>query len=269
MNITQDIHRVSVSGEELYVRQLTPEGVNDCLPTLILLHEALGSVALWRDFPEALVEETGLPALMYDRCGFGESQPLISPRQGEYLEQEVDCLRGLLEGFDIEHPLLVGHSDGGTLALLYAASYPDAVSAVICEAAHLFVEEITLDGIRKTVARWENSDLRQKLERYHGSKAESIFRLWVNTWLDPDFHDWNIEELMPRICCPVLALQGENDEFGTDRQLNAISSGISGTTRTRLLKSCGHVPHHQARHDVLAEMKSFALEVGAEFEKVV
>lgn len=248
---------MTVAGEQLQVRTFRPPGAASDGPTLVLLHEALGSIAQWRDFPAALVEATGLPALLYDRCGFGGSQPLAAPRGRDYLAKEVDRLETLLQICKVSQPLLVGHSDGATLALQYAATFPGRPLAVISEAAHLFVEEETLAGIRAAVQRWQTTDLRQRLARYHGDKADAVFAAWTDTWLDPEFHAWNIEALMPRVTCPVLAIQGEDDEFGTARQLEAICAGVSGPCRSRLIATCGHIPHHQARSAVLAEMSAF------------
>lgn len=247
----------TVAGERLQVRQLSPDDTGGNQPTLVFLHEALGCIAHWRDFPAALVDATGLPALLYDRCGFGGSQPLETPRGRDYLERELASLDALLQRCAVRRPLLVGHSDGATLALLYAASFPDRVAGVVSEAAHLFVEEETLVGIRQAVERWKSTDFKDKLARYHGAKTEQVFSAWTETWLDPRFRSWNIEARMPSVRCPVLALQGDADEFGTVQQLKAICSGVGGPCQTRLIAACGHTPHHQARAEVLAAMVAF------------
>lgn len=249
--------QVTVAGETLQVQRITPPAVEEEGMTLVLLHEALGSIAQWRDFPVALVQATGLPALVYDRCGFGQSQPLPAPRELPYLEREVASLKALLELCDVKRPLLVGHSDGGTLALLFAAAFPGQVEAIISEAAHLFVEDQTLVGIREVVARWEQGDLKQKLERYHGDKTEQVFRAWAGTWLEPGFRSWNIEALMADVTCPVLAIQGCDDRFATVRQLDAICDGLAGRAERCLIEACAHAPHHEARATVLEHVTTF------------
>ena len=264
MTIVERTDMMSVAGEQLQVRLLHPQVLEDSdkAPMLIFLHEALGCIEQWRDFPEALVGATGLPALIYDRCGFGGSQPLAVPRGLDYMQREVASLDALLTAYAVATPLLVGHSDGATLALLYAAAFPERPQAVISEAAHLFVEDETLVGIRDAVERWRTTDLPAKIERFHGVKASQVFSAWTETWLNPDFREWNIEAEMKHIRCPVLAMQGVDDDFGTERQLQAIRSGVSGPCRTRLLPACGHTPHREARDEVLAEMTDFIAELG-------
>jgi pimeloyl-ACP methyl ester carboxylesterase len=262
MQIDEITSMATVDGEKLNIRKLTPIGVKKSSPTLVFLHEALGSVAQWRDFPEALVSRCSLPALLYDRCGFGNSQPLQVSRGLDYLAREVVCLKAVLDRYHIEKAVLVGHSDGATLALLFAASCPERVSAVISEAAHLYVEEETLAGIRKAKERWNCSDMRQRLERYHGKKTEQVFRAWYETWLDPAFRNWNIEDKVATVVSPVLAIQGTEDEFGTVRQLDSICALVKGPWRRCLVAGCAHVPHYQARAEVLEEMVSFVAELG-------
>lgn len=257
MSIKDNTFKVTVAGEELNVRYLCPEGNDNARTTLVLLHEALGSVIQWRDFPEVLLDITGLPVLLYDRCGFGESQSLTEPRGLDYFEREVSSLELLLRACEVDKPILLGHSDGATIALLFAATYPERISAVISEAAHLYVEDETINGITEVVKRWETTDMRQKLERYHGKKAENVFRAWADTWLNPLFRDWTIEARMPEVTCPVLAIQGVDDEFGTEQQLQTISSRISGPCRSSVINACGHIPHHQARAAVLDEITAF------------
>ncbi|AMV70452.1 alpha/beta hydrolase [Desulfuromonas carbonis] len=256
---------MTVLAERLQVQWFRPQQAAGTAtqPTVVLLHEALGSIAQWRGFPQTLADATGLPVMAYDRCGFGGSQALMAPRGLDYLDRELASLDALLSACDIQRPLLFGHSDGATLALLYAAAFPERPLAVISEAAHLFVEEATLAGIRAVVQRWQNSDLCQRLSRYHGAKAETVFATWAETWLDPAFRSWNVEAQMAAVRCPVLALQGENDEFGTVRQLQAVVDGVGGRCRSCLLADCAHVPHRQAEAEVLAEVCDFLGELVA------
>lgn len=261
MTISEHTFLLEVSGEQLQVRRLRPEGLppESSSPTLVFIHEALGSISQWRDFPETLVESTGLPALIYDRCGFGGSQQLEVSRGPDYLDYEVECLVTLLDLCTVRKPLLVGHSDGATLALLYAAAFPERPVAVISEAAHLFVEEVTLEGIRAAVKRWQTTDLRDRLMRYQGVHTDRVFSAWTETWLDPGFREWNIETQMQHIRCPVLALQGQTDEFGTALQLQAIAEKVGGPCRCRMIPACGHTPHRDARDEVLKEMTAFVV----------
>lgn len=263
MALSEQMKMVTAAGERLQVRLLRPDGCEpeENRPTLVFLHEALGSITQWRDFPDALVESTGLPALVYDRCGFGGSQVLDVPRGLNYLEREVEVMHDLLEVCCVRKPLLVGHSDGASLALLYAATFPERPLAVISEAAHLFVEDETLAGIRNTVELWQTTDLRDRLLRYQGEHTDRAFAAWTVTWLDPAFRGWTIEAHMKKVFCPVLALQGEADEFGTVKQLDAIGASVAGPCRCRLLPVCGHTPHREARAEVLEAMTDFVEEL--------
>ena len=154
-------------------------------------------------------------------------------------------------------PILVGHSDGGTISLLYAAQFPAQPLAVITLAAHVFVEETTLAGIRKAVQAFETGALRQKLYRYHGDNTDAMFEGFEDDWLLPRYRDWNIESCLHSIRCPLLVMQGEDDEYGTVAQVEAIAGGVSGRVERVLIPACGHNPHLQAREQVLDEMKCF------------
>jgi len=257
MMIEKRAYTAMVDGEDLHVCRLGTRGDSGQDPTLVFLHEALGSVAQWRDFPELLSAKCALPALIYDRCGFGLSQPKVDSRGEGYLTRDMESLKSLLDDCSIEQAVLVGHSDGATLALLFAAAFPERVAAVVSEAAHLFVEDETLAGINAAVQRWKNTDFRRRLERYHGLKTEQVFWNWAGTWLDPAFRRWNIEAEVARVSCPVLAIQGGDDGFGTVRQLDTLCTLVGGPHVRCLIDDCGHVPHHQAREEVLDEMARF------------
>lgn len=257
-------HRFDVYavGRRLYAERIEPAAA-PAGPMLIFLHEGLGSIAQWKDFPAQLCRLSNLPGLVYERWGFGNAEPLCGPRQPDYLLTEArDVLPDVLQNSGVRAPpLLIGHSDGGSIALLFAAAFPAGVRAVITEAAHVFVEDITLEGIRKAKALYQSTDLRERLARFHGAdKVDSMFSGWCDTWLRPDFRDWNMAAELPRISCPLLALQGADDEYGTPAQLQAIAAGVSGPVETVLIADCGHVPHHQARERVLAAMTRFIAE---------
>jgi len=250
-------------GLRLQAKTILPPctGLTGHRATLVFLHEGLGSISQWRSFPLALVRATGLPALVYDRCGYGGSDPLARPPDPSYLETEAfERLPEVLAACGIESPILVGHSDGGTIALLHAARYPQGSLGVIAEAAHVFVEEVSLQGIWRTLHEFETTQLRERLRAHHGDKVDAVFRGWSEVWLSPAFQSWSMEELLPGIRCPVLAVQGEEDEYGTPAQVDAILQGVAGPAQALLIPGCAHVPHFQARERVLDGMARFIRE---------
>lgn len=231
-------------------------------PTLVFLHEGLGSIAQWRDFPDAVSLSARLPAVVYERGGHGNADPLNVPRSVRYIHEEaLQSLPEVLRQLQIADAILVGHSDGGSIALIFAAVWPEKVRGVITEAAHVFVEEVTLSGIREAVNQYDSTDLPERLSKYHGSNTEAAFRGWSETWLSPAFRGWNIEEYLPGVRCPVLAIQGRDDEYGTPAQVDAIVNGVSGPAESLIIGGCGHAPHHQARDRVLTGMTRFILAV--------
>lgn len=248
---------IKVAGRRLAVVRLRRERGADG-PPLLFLHEGLGCIALWKDFPTALCRSLVREGIVYDRQGYGRSDPLDGPRDPRYLHDEAYLvLPAVLDALDVPRVILIGHSDGGTIALLAAGALPDRVVAVVCEAAHVFVEEITLAGIRAAGEAFAKSDLRRRLQRYHGEKTDATFAAWHDTWLSPVFRSWSIEAELPRVTCPTLVLQGEDDEYGTAAQVAAIARGVSGPVETALIPGCAHVPHHQARDEVTARIERF------------
>ncbi|QEC45955.1 alpha/beta hydrolase [Pseudobacter ginsenosidimutans] len=232
------------------------------LPTIIFLHDSLGCISLWRSFPQELGQLAQCNVLVYDRQGYGASAAFNSEkRQNDYLEIEADNLVKLMDACRIDKAILFGHSDGGSIALIAAAKYPERCTAVITEGAHIFVEEITLAGIRNAVTDWQTTSLKQKLEKYHGNKTESVFHAWTDTWLNPQFRSWNIEHFLPRIQCPVLVIQGENDEFGSIAQVEGILSGVSGKVKKWMAPELGHTPHKESKATVLQQAAGFLREV--------
>jgi len=223
---------------------------------LVFLHEGLGSAALWRDFPERLAARTGAGALVYSRYGFGASDPLREPRAPDYLEREaLDALPEVLTQRGIEDPVLVGHSDGATIALIHAArGHP--VRGVVLEAPHVFVEDVTIASIAAAREAYATTDLRPRLARYHDD-VEGAFRGWNDIWLDPRFRDWSIEPYLAAITCPTLVIQGADDEYGTPAQLDAIAAQLGGAVETLLLPDCKHSPHRDQPEATLAAMARF------------
>jgi pimeloyl-ACP methyl ester carboxylesterase len=225
-------------------------------PTLVFLHEGLGSIAQWRDFPQRVARATGCRALVYDRYGYGKSDVLRKPRVGTDFMHDgaLNELSELLENLKVENPVLIGHSDGASIALIHAGTYP--VRGVVTMAAHVFVEDSGLESIRKLSLAFETGDLPGRLGKYHRN-ARKTFHLWADAWLDPAFKQWNIEEYLPRIKCPVLAIQGEADEYGTMAQLDAIKSQAGGPCELLKLPDCGHSPHRDQPEKILDSVSAF------------
>lgn len=243
-------------GHRLRVRTLGQWSADT--PVLVFLHEGLGSITQWRDFPQALCEATGLPALVYDRYGYGLSEPLNEPRPDDFLIQEAHRLIELLAQFEISKPVIVGHSDGGTIALMVAALYPDAIKAVVTEAAHVMFEPVTRQGLSAVYERFQtDQQLQDGLARHHGANTREMVTQWAQTWLRPTLADWSMHDMLPAITCPVLALQGADDDHGSAQQLRDIGDGVGGPVDCVMIEACGHVPHFQARERVIAEISRF------------
>jgi pimeloyl-ACP methyl ester carboxylesterase len=245
---------VDAGGHRLEVARIAGDAGR---PTLVFLHEGLGSLAMWRDFPAQLAKATGAPALIYSRWGYGRSDPLTSPRDIRYMHEEaLATLPELREKLALEDVVLVGHSDGASIALIHAGCGRWPVRALALEAPHVFVEDISIAGIEAARDAYATSDLRQRLARYHDD-VESAFRGWNDIWLDPAFRAWNIEEYLPGVRSPVLAIQGEDDQYGTLAQVDAIERGVAGAFEKLVLAKCGHSPHRDQEQAVLAAMADF------------
>ncbi|WP_265949798.1 alpha/beta fold hydrolase [Dechloromonas sp. A34] len=230
---------------------------NEGRPTLLLLHEGLGCVAMWRDFPAKLAAATGCQVVTWSRAGYGGSQPYPEARTLRYMHREAEAaLPALLAALSIEHPVLIGHSDGGSIALLFAAAFPEVPRGIAVMAPHEFVEEVTLAGIRAARTAWETTDLAKKMARYHHEQTARVFSDWNDTWLSPDFRNWNIEACLANIRCPVLAIQGEDDEYATMRQIEVIAERVPGATLLKL-PHCGHSPQRDQEAAVLAALEAF------------
>ncbi|MCK9229180.1 MAG: alpha/beta hydrolase [Syntrophales bacterium] len=227
-------------------------------PYLVFLHEGLGCVAMWKDFPDRLCAATGCPGLVYDRRGYGRSSPLRGPRRIHYLhDYALQELPQLLEGTIPGMPyILVGHSDGGSIALIHGAERPPLLQAIITVAAHVFVEPETLAGIEGAVLQYRSGRLRT-LSAYHGDKTDSVFRAWSDTWLSPWFYPWNIEYLLRSIDCPLLVIQGADDRYGTKRQVDSITSGTTGEATAVVMERCGHTPHQEQPDETLAVLSEY------------
>jgi pimeloyl-ACP methyl ester carboxylesterase len=227
-------------------------------PLLVFLHEGLGSVALWRDFPARLCARLGWRGLAYSRRGYGASTPHDGPLPRHYLRREaVDVLPALLTALDVARhkPWLIGHSDGGSIALLAASCDAASYAGIITLAPHYFVEDVCLAGIRRARAAFETGDLRARLARYH-QDVDGAFYGWCNIWLDPAYRDWRIEAELAGIVCPILAIQGDADEYATLEQINGVARQAPQTKRLTLPR-CGHSPHLQQPEAVLEAIAAF------------
>jgi pimeloyl-ACP methyl ester carboxylesterase len=245
---------VEAAGQQLECVRI---GIDLAGPTLVFLHEGLGSVALWRDFPRDVAQTASLPALVYSRAGYGRSAALTRPRTPRYMHDEaLVTLPALLDALDIVDPILIGHSDGASIALIHAGAGVRAVRAVVAMAPHVFVEELSIAGIEQARLAYESGDLRAKLGRYHDD-VESAFRGWNDIWLSPAFRDWNIEGSLPGIACPLLLIQGRDDEYGTLAQLDAIERQVSGLIRRVELDDCRHSAHRDQQGATLAAIAEF------------
>lgn len=225
-------------------------------PTLVMLHEGLGSVALWKDFPAQLADATGCGVLVYSRYGHGSSDKLVEKRSVSFMHHEGEVvLPELLEKVGIHQPILIGHSDGGSISLIFAGKYPDALSGLIVVAPHVFVEDLSIASIAQAKVTYETTDLPSRLGRYHAN-VDATFWGWNDIWLDPAFRSWNIEEYLAAIRCPVLCIQGEDDEYGTAAQVEAIAAQVP-QAEIVMLPNCKHSPHRDQPEKTLAAMAGF------------
>jgi len=214
-------------------------------PTLVLLHEGLGSIALWKDFPEQLHKATGCSVLAYSRQGYGASAKAELPRTTKYMHHEGEViLPVVLDYFNITNSVLIGHSDGASIALIHAGSTQEQrIKALILLAPHVFVEDITIQSIQKAKDVFQNSNLPDKLAKYHKLNIEHVFWGWNDIWLHPEFKDWNIEEYLPQINIPLLIIQGRQDQYGTTLQVEKILRQTHGQASCSIFENCQHSPH--------------------------
>ena len=234
-------------------------------PLLVFLHEGLGSVSMWRDFPARLCERLGWQGLVYSRPGYGQStpRPLDQALEPDFLErQAVEVLPAVLRALDVDgtqRPLwLLGHSDGGSIALIHAARFAGSVAGLVVLAPHIMVEDMSVTSIARAREAYLGTDLRERLARHHRD-PDSAFWGWNDVWLAPVFRDWSIEALLPAISCPVLAVQGEQDEYGSLQQVFGIARATSNTT-VEVLADCGHSPHKDQASSLLDRVQRFVSE---------
>ncbi|MGH8629759.1 MAG: alpha/beta fold hydrolase [Burkholderiales bacterium] len=233
---------LTAGGHRLEYKWIRPDTAVEGVPVLVFLHEGLGSVALWKSFPDEVARATGCPTLVYSRHGYGKSARLTAPRTPDYMHCEAQVvLPEVLRQLDIVDPIIVGHSDGASIALIHAAAGRQPVTGLILLAPHVFVEELTVRSIAQAKTTFQTTDLAIRLGRYHDD-AESAFRGWNDIWLHPDFRRWNIEACLSAVRAPILLIQGEDDQYGTLAQVQAIQRQAGGPVETVVLPRCAHSP---------------------------
>ena len=239
-----------VLGSRLEYRWIGPRPGD--APTIVFLHEGLGCLAMWRDFPDRMASAAGCGALVYSRLGYGASESVRGPRPVRFMHDEaLDVLPAVIEHFKLVEVILFGHSDGASIAVIYAGARLGPVRALVLEAPHVFVEPVCIESIARIAEAYETTRLRERLARYHGGNTDSMFRTWTDVWLTPEFRQWNIEEYLPAIESPVLVVQGEDDEYGTLRQIDAVATQVRGPAKSLVLAHCGHSPHSDQPDEVL------------------
>ncbi len=250
MDLLINNHRIQLSTD--------PSVLSKEKRTIIFLHDSLGCIELWRSFPERIASETQCNVLSYDRQGYGTSDPFtVTKRDHDYLIKEAETLAKIIDKLQLKDVVLFGHSDGGSIALLTAALFPEKITGIITEGAHVFVEKETIAGIKEAVAAYKNTSLKKRLSKYHGDKTDDVFRMWTETWLSKTYQSWNIEKYLPMIKCPSLIIQGEKDEFGTIKQVHSIVEHTSGDSIPVLLPDIGHTPHKESSEIVIKHVNRF------------
>lgn len=249
-------HWIETPHGQLFAQSWSP--VQERGVPVVLLHDSLGCVALWRDFPERLAQVSGRRVIAYDRLGFGRSaahpgQLVLNFVQDEALgDFQAVCLQ-----LDVTRFAVMGHSVGGGMAVGCAAAWPQACEKLITESAQAFVEHRTLEGIRNAKSQFAEPGQLARLQRYHGDKAEWVLRAWTDTWLSPEFSQWNLDAQLLQVRCPLLSLHGDNDEFGSTRHPEHITALATEPVSLHVLQNCGHVPHREQADAVLTLVQGF------------
>lgn len=248
-----------VLGREIEVRSI-PSAATGC-PTMVFLHEGLGSVSLWRDFPDKVAHRIGAPAIVYSRFGYGKSSGLDGPRAPHFMHDEaLQVLPALLDRLGVQAPILIGHSDGASIALIHAASSGRKTAAVVLMAPHVMVEPISVESIARVTETYETTDLKARLARHH-SNVDDAFLGWSRIWLDPRFRTWSLAKEAQALDVPTLLIQGEDDDYGTLAQIDAIAEVAKGPVTRLVLSKCGHSPHRDQEKAVIDAMASFICDV--------
>ena len=248
--------RVVVAGKSLEYACFGPPPAQ--APTLVLLHEGLGSIGLWRGFPKALSEATGMGVLAWSRAGYGRSDSISLPRPVDYMTREaMECTGPVLDAFGVQRAVLLGHSDGATIAAVYAGSVSDMrVRGLILLAPHFFVEDTGLEAIQQAGEAFAEGDLRDRLARHHDD-PDAAFRGWHDVWVSPAFRDWDVADCIDHLRIPVLAIQGADDPYGSLAQIRELETRMYAPLETLIPEGCGHAPHLEATETCLAGISDF------------
>ncbi|MFC5479109.1 alpha/beta fold hydrolase [Massilia suwonensis] len=249
-------HRVAYGGGSIFVRVWNSQAHGRA--PIVLLHDSLGSVALWRDFPARLAAGTGRTVLAYDRLGFGESSPRADVLTTSFIGDEAATVfEAVRAQLGIRKFVVFGHSVGGAMAIHCAARYPDDCEALITESAQVFAEETTLEGIRVAKAQFADPEQLGRLEKYHGSKAQWVLDAWTGTWLSAPFASWTLRDVLPQVAAPTLAIHGGDDEYGTTLHPRLISEWSRGEVRVEIMQEAHHLPHREAPSQVVDLVRGF------------
>ncbi len=248
---------VQVPGGSVFVRKWTPDTVSASSP-LVLLHDSLGSVDLWHDFPIELAYSLSRPIIAYDRLGFGKSTARSSLPSVDFIGEEAEIFfPAVRNALGISNFSLFGHSVGGAMAIMIAASQNAKCDLVVTESAQAFVEQRTLAGILAAKEQFSRPEQLNKLGKWHGDKAKWVLDAWTQIWLSPEFACWSLDPYLGKVHCPVLAIHGDSDEYGSLEFPNRIVRGVQGPSQLAIIKSCGHIPHREQQDQVLQLVSSF------------
>lgn len=251
---------LNILGKEIEVVRLVSAHPRPGAPAMVFLHEGLGSVSMWRDFPQRVADACGCEAIVFSRHGYGKSTPIAEPRGVRYMHDEaLVTLPALLDALGVEAPFLFGHSDGGSIALIHAGGARRPLAGIIVMAPHVLVEEVSVTSIEEAKLAYRNTDLKGRLGRYHAD-VDSAFWGWNDIWLHPEFRSWNIEEYLPTIACRVMAIQGEDDEYGTMDQIERIARGAPDVDLVKLA-DCRHSPHKDQPEAVIEAVAGFVARI--------
>ena len=248
------------SAQHLEYVRLRSAHPRDGAPPIVFLHEGLGSLAMWKDFPQKIADATGCEAVVFSRAGYGRSDPAKLSRDTRYMHDEgLHVLPAFLTALGLERPILFGHSDGASIALICAGGTATQLSGVVVMAPHVLVEDISVESIAQAKVAWQTTDLPARLGKYHAD-VEAAFWGWNDIWLHPDFRAWNIEEYLPGIAVPVLAIQGEDDEYGTMAQIDRIAAQTRDVELVKLA-DCRHSPHKDQPEAVIEAVGDFVARI--------
>jgi len=257
-HITTQEQFVSIGDLHIFIKQWLPEKVNLSVP-VILLHDSLGSVGLWKDFPQELANSLGRRVIAYDRLGFGKSSPKHTLPSFDFIKEEAEVYFPAIKAeFGINEYLILGHSVGGAMAVNIAA-YDAHCKGLITIAAQAFVEPLTLDGIQTAKQVFSQTEQIKRLAKWHGEKAPWVLQAWTGTWLAPEFLTWNLDYCLKDVSCPALVIHGEFDEFGSSAFPHYIAENVSGVAEFLIIQGCGHIPHREKPNEVLNSISKYIL----------